>query len=198
MRLRTLVLALALTGLSAAPAVLSAQMPKPRTHTETWAREHGQSAADGGERAMCTTCHTQSFCATCHDAAATPTFHQTNYVARHAEDAFTRETDCASCHQSQAFCVSCHRSVGAARTGAPNAAFHDNRADWMLVHSRAARRSIETCASCHRQEDCLKCHNTRTIAAVRPHPAGMDLTHLQSKNPGVCRVCHAGGPPPVP
>jgi len=198
MRVRTLVLALALTGLSAAPAVLSAQMPKPRTHTETWAREHGQAAADGGERAMCTTCHTQSYCATCHDAAATPTFHQTNYVARHAEDAFTRETDCASCHQTQAFCVSCHRNVGAARTGAPNAAFHDNRSDWMLVHSRAARRSIETCASCHRQEDCLKCHSASGFARVQPHPAGLDLNHIQSKNPRVCRLCHTGGPPPVP
>lgn len=198
MRLRTLVLALALTGLSAAPAVLTAQMPKPTTHTETWAREHGQTAADGGARAMCTTCHTQSFCATCHDAATTPSFHQTDYVARHAEDAFTRETDCASCHQAQAFCVSCHRNVGAARTGAPNAAFHDNRADWMLVHSRAARRSIETCASCHRQEDCLKCHSAAGYARIQPHPAGMDLSRFQSKNPGVCRLCHTGGPPPVP
>jgi hypothetical protein len=198
MRVRTLVLALALTGLSAAPAVLSAQMPKPRTHTETWAREHGQAAADGGERAMCTTCHTQSFCATCHDAASTPTFHQTDYVARHAEDAFTRETDCASCHQTQAFCVSCHRTVGAARTGAPNAVFHDNRSDWMLVHSRAARRSIETCASCHRQEDCLKCHSASGFARIQPHPAGLDLNHIRSKNPGVCLLCHPGGPPPTP
>lgn len=198
MRLRTLVLMLALTGLSAAPAVLSAQMPKPSTHTETWAREHGQAAADGGERAMCMMCHTQSWCSTCHDAARTPTFHQDNYVARHAEDAYVRETDCASCHQAQAFCVSCHRDLGAARTGAPNAAFHDNRADWMLVHSRAARRSIETCASCHRQTDCLKCHSAAGYARIQPHPAGLDLSHIQSKNPGVCLVCHPGGAPIVP
>jgi hypothetical protein len=198
MRPRTLVLALALTGLSAAPAVLTAQMPKPPNHTETWARQHGQAAADGGERALCTACHTQSWCATCHDGARTPTFHQTNYADRHAEDAFNRETDCASCHQSQAFCVSCHRTVGAARTGAPNAAFHDNRADWMLVHSRAARRSIETCASCHRQTDCLKCHSTVGFARIRPHPAGVDVDRIRSKNPGVCLLCHPGGAPPTP
>jgi hypothetical protein len=198
MRLRTLVLALALTGLSAAPAVLSAQMPKPTTHTETWARQHGQAAADGGERAMCTTCHTQAFCSTCHDAARTPSFHQTDYVARHAEDAYTRETDCASCHQAQAFCVTCHRNVGAARTGAPRAAFHDSRSDWMLVHSRVARRSIETCAGCHRQEDCLKCHSASGFARIQPHPAGLDLNHIRSRNPGVCLLCHPGGPPPTP
>jgi hypothetical protein len=87
---------------------------------------------------------------------------------------------------------------GAARTGAPNAAFHDNRSDWMLVHSRAARRSIETCASCHRQEDCLKCHSASGFARIQPHPAGLDLNHIRSKNPGVCLLCHPGGPPPTP
>lgn len=199
MRVRTLVLALALTGLSAAPAVLSAQMPRPRNHTENWAREHRVAAADGGEAAGCRMCHTsQSFCASCHDGASRPTFHATNYLTRHAEDAFTRETDCVSCHQTQAFCVQCHRNVGAARTGAPNAAFHDAQSDWLVVHGRAARRSIESCASCHAQTDCVKCHSPSGYARVNPHPAGLDLAQLRSSNATLCRRCHASGPPSAP
>lgn len=198
MRVRTLVLALALTGLSAAPSVLSAQMPRPRNHTDNWPREHRVAAADGGEAAMCTTCHTRSFCVSCHDGAQRPTFHATNYVTRHAEDSFTRETDCASCHQAQAFCVRCHQNTGAARTGAPNAAFHDAQPEWTALHGRVARRSIETCASCHQQVDCLKCHSATGYARVRPHPAGLDLDRLESSNAALCRRCHVSGPPSAP
>ena len=199
MRVRTLVLALALTGLCAAPSVLSAQMPRPRNHTENWAREHRVAAADGGEQAGCRMCHTsQSFCVSCHDGASRPTFHSTNYVTRHAEDAFTRETDCASCHQTQAFCVQCHRTQGAARTGAPRAAYHDAQSDWLIVHGRVARRSIETCTSCHQQVDCLKCHSPNGYARVNPHPAGLDLGRLESSNAALCRRCHISGPPRTP
>ena len=185
MRTRTLVLALALTGL-AAPAALRAQMPRPASHTATWVRSHGPAAAD---EQMCRMCHTQtSFCTTCHDGANRPTFHSTNYVTRHGEDALTRETDCASCHQG----------VGAARTGAPRAAYHDAQADWMLIHGRVARRSIETCGSCHRQTDCTKCHSPTGYARINPHPAGLDLERLRTANATVCQRCHLAGPPSAP
>lgn len=195
MRARTLVLALTFSGLLA-PAPLRAQMPRPASHTATWARSHGPAAAD---EQMCRMCHTQpSFCATCHDGAARPTFHATNYVARHGEDALTRETDCASCHQASAFCVTCHQAQGAARSGAPRAAYHDGQADWMLIHGRVARRSLETCQSCHRQTDCLKCHTPNGYARVNPHPAGLDLQRLRSANAVVCQRCHIPGPPGAP
>jgi hypothetical protein len=169
---------------------------RPANHLPTWTQTHREVAS--GSDATCRTCHTQSFCSTCHDGARRPTFHQADYVARHSQDAYVRTTDCAACHQAQAFCVQCHRTLGAARTGAPNAAFHDRQTDWTLTHGRAARRSIETCASCHRQEDCLKCHSTSGFASVNPHPAGLDLRRLQSKNPGTCRICHTAGTPTIP
>lgn len=167
---------------------------RPATHTPTFAREHRLAAASGAD-ATCRTCHTQAFCSTCHDGARTPTFHQTDYVQRHAADAFTRESDCASCHQPQAFCVQCHRSVGTAQTGGTAAAFHNRQADWSLAHGRVARRSIETCQSCHRQEDCLKCHSPNGYARINPHPAGLDLARMQSKNRATCLICHTTGAP---
>jgi len=170
---------------------------QPPSHIPTWAREHRLAAAAGAD-GTCRTCHTQSFCSTCHDGARTATFHQNDYVQRHAADAFTRESDCASCHQTQAFCVQCHRSVGAAQTGGTAAAFHDRSADWSLTHGRVARRSIEVCTSCHRQNDCLKCHSASGFARVNPHPAGLDLRRMQSKNPGTCQICHTTGVPAIP
>ena len=170
---------------------------RPPSHTPTWPREHRLAAAAGAD-ATCRTCHTQSFCSTCHDAARTPTFHQTDYVQRHASDAYNRESDCASCHQAQAFCVQCHRSVGAAQTGGNAAAFHDRSPDWSLTHGRVARRSIEVCASCHRQNDCLKCHSASGYARVNPHPAGLDLARMQSKNRATCLICHTAGIPTQP
>ena len=169
---------------------------RPASHTPTWAREHREMAAAGAQ--ACRSCHTQSFCSTCHDGAARPTFHQTDYVVRHGQDAFNRETDCVSCHQPQAFCVSCHQTTGRARTGGTAAAYHNDQPQWVLVHGRLARRSIETCQSCHRQTDCLKCHSPAGYAKVNPHPAGLDLGRLQTKNPSLCRVCHTTGTPPLP
>lgn len=166
---------------------------RPRSHTAGFAREHRAEAA-GGERA-CSSCHTQSYCASCHDGSATPGFHPTDYVQRHAEDAATRETDCASCHQTQAFCVSCHRATGQARTGAETGgSYHDAQPMWVFGHGPAARRAIETCASCHRQGDCLKCHSASAGWRVRPHGRGFD-DDARAANGAVCRRCHVAGIP---
>jgi hypothetical protein len=174
---------------------------RPESHTPTFARDHRIVAASNAD-ASCRTCHTQAYCSTCHDGARTPTFHQTDYVQRHAADAFTRETDCASCHQTQAFCVQCHRSVGTAAAGRFNVGdftqFHDKRADWSISHGRVARRSIETCASCHRQSDCVACHAENGYARINPHPAGLDLSRMQDKNRATCLICHTAGAPTPP
>ncbi len=171
---------------------------RPASHTPTFARDHRIVAASNAD-ASCRTCHTQSFCSTCHDGARTPTFHQTDWVDRHAPAALNRESDCASCHQAQAFCMQCHRSVGIAAAGRFSTSnftqFHDKRADWAVSHGRVARRSIETCASCHKQSDCVACHASNGYARVNPHPAGLDLARMQSKNRATCLICHTTGAP---
>ncbi len=166
---------------------------RPADHVAGFALRHREAAA-AGER-TCASCHAQRFCASCHDAAGTPVFHARNYVARHGADAFATQAECATCHQPQAFCVSCHRETGrASQTGAPAGAYHDRQPRWRLgAHGAAARRSIESCASCHRQNDCLQCHSARGGQGVSPHGPGFDPS-LASKNRQLCLRCHVNVP----
>jgi hypothetical protein len=162
---------------------------RPPDHGPDHRLRHRVPAAGGD--ATCSRCHAPSFCASCHDAASSPTFHGLNFVQRHAENAYTRENDCAACHQVQAFCRNCHRTVGqTSGSGAPNAQkFHDNQPYWTLGHAAIARRSIETCATCHQQTDCLKCHSAIRGWGVNPHGPGFD-PRMADKNSQTCRLCH--------
>ncbi len=163
---------------------------RPPDHTPDFSRHH-REAASGGD-AACSRCHTTSFCASCHDAAASPGFHPRNFVTRHAQAAFAQDNECAACHQTQAFCRDCHTRTGRAPVGA-NRNYHDAQPNWIFGHRVAARRSLETCASCHQQSDCLRCHSATTGWKVSPHGSSFD-PDTQNKNPAMCHVCHVTTP----
>lgn len=165
---------------------------RPPDHVPGFSRRHAAVAAGGD--ATCQRCHAPSFCASCHDAASAPGFHPPNFVQRHAQSAFTAETECASCHQTETFCRDCHRQSGRMAAGA-RGAYHDRESLWVFAHGAVARRSIETCASCHRQVDCLQCHSASTGWKVNPHGRGFDAAGMESRNPGMCRRCHVTGTP---
>ena len=168
---------------------------RPPDHVPGFVSQHRTAAAGGDQR--CSRCHTPRFCSTCHDGPSAPTFHGANFVQRHSQGAYNRDAECASCHQPQAFCVSCHRQTGMSQPSLPRDANFHNRANggnWLFGHSVAARRSIETCATCHEQRFCLACHSPSQGWGVSPHGPGFDA-HLGNKNPAMCRVCHIGGPP---
>ena len=164
---------------------------RPPDHLPNHLLRH-QVPAAGGD-ATCSRCHTPAFCSTCHDGARTPGFHGANFVQRHAQDAYTRDRDCAACHQVQAFCVSCHRTTGRAVQGAP-VNYHDKQPNWQFGHGAVARRSIESCASCHVQSFCLQCHSAAAGQKIDPHGPNFD-PRMGNKNPAMCRVCHLNGPP---
>lgn len=166
---------------------------RPADHVPGFAVRH-RAAAAAGERS-CASCHAPTFCASCHDAPRTPVFHGRNFVARHAAESFGQTTECASCHQKQAFCTACHAQTGrAAGTGAARGRYHDGQAQWAFAHGAVARRSIETCASCHRQSDCMQCHSARGGQGISPHGRGFD-PGMERKNPALCARCHLGGAP---
>jgi hypothetical protein len=166
----------------------------PANHLPDMLLRHRVLAAGGA--AACATCHRPSYCASCHDAAKAPTFHGANFIQRHAQQAYAAEAECASCHQTQIFCRSCHMTLGRSNTSAPigQGKYHDRQPGWLFGHGGVARRSIETCASCHEQRFCLRCHSATTGWHINPHGPNFD-PKVQSKNPAMCLICHTTGVP---
>jgi hypothetical protein len=167
---------------------------RPADHVPGFLQEHRVAAAGGD--ASCQRCHTPRYCASCHDGAASPAFHGPDFVNRHSQAAFTQDGECASCHQPQAFCQACHQQLGlrpstTVQSGANN--FHTKNPYWRLGHGAVARRSLESCASCHTQSSCLSCHSARGGWRVNPHGPGFEA-ELGSKNPAMCRFCHTTVP----
>lgn len=165
---------------------------RPPDHGPDHLTRHRVPAAGGD--ATCSRCHAATFCASCHDASVALRFHSADFVERHSQDAYTRENDCAACHQTEAFCRNCHRLTGQSRTRAAFGRFHDNQPLWVFGHGGVARRAIESCASCHEQRDCLRCHSASLGWKVNPHGRGFDPA-VGDRNPAMCRTCHLNGPP---
>jgi hypothetical protein len=165
---------------------------------------HTQEARQIG--ATCTACHDRSECVACHQGVVKPMdFHPGNYALTHAVDARRGKPDCAACHRAQSFCVGCHEREGiGARytqfsTVDPKRGFH--LPGWASagigpnLHAREARRNVTSCASCHREDDCLTCHSAQPGALhASPHPAGWRgsarCKALDRGNRRMCLRCH--------
>jgi hypothetical protein len=81
-----------------------------------------------------------------HNAAHTPDF-----IERHKYVAGNDSAFCANCH-SEPFCTDCHDGRVRPRSIHPN--------DYLSMHPIEARREMQKCTSCHREQSfCLDCHN---------------------------------------
>lgn len=174
-------------------------------HEIGFATDHKRAAREVG--ATCTACHDQSECVACHQGVVKPMdFHPGDYVRTHAVEARRGRPDCSACHREQSFCVACHERSGVGTRGDSgfdssnsNAQFHP--AGWATAgmgpnrHAQEARRNITTCASCHREEDCLRCHSAEP-GGVRasPHPpnwrGSARCRALDRGNRRMCLRCH--------
>lgn len=179
-------------GLPAALGVDPSRVALP-LHPANFAARHGATAASNGMN--CAQCHAEQACTACHAAQESRRFHNANFVERHAADVFTNATDCQSCHNTQRFCLDCHRRTGIAAGAPMNAAFHSGQATWILSHGQAARTGMESCASCHRQNDCVRCHSATGGWGVNPHRPGFQASAIGAANSGSCRWCHLGALP---
>jgi hypothetical protein len=174
-------------------------------HGPEFATRHTQEARQVG--ATCTACHDQSECVACHQGVVKPmAFHPGNYVLSHAIEARRGKPECAACHRAQSFCVGCHERSGLGMRGDtqfdtrdPGRAFHP--AGWATAgagpnrHALEARRNIASCASCHREDDCLRCHSAEPGAMrASPHAAGWrgsaTCRALDRGNRRMCLRCH--------
>ena len=181
--LRASVLAPGATLLHAAPA--SHAVP-------AFLNAHGTVAASDPE--ACASCHTQPFCVECHNAPQQPEYHAPDYVQRHAADAWSRNSECAACHSVPVFCRSCHLESGFGAQGRLGAGFHDAEPLWLLRHGQAARLGLESCTSCHRQQDCLQCHSQLGAFRVNPHGPDFDARRAWERSPSTCLACHLQSP----
>lgn len=170
---------------------------RPPGHTPGFVTEHGSAASVGLPE--CSSCHAESFCADCHDGPAAPRFnvesaagfHPADFVTRHGAEAFARQTECSSCHSTEVFCRDCHQQVGVGQRGTTTGgAFHNAQPGWLLSHGQAARQGLETCAGCHAQQSCLKCHSAKRGWRVSPHGPSFDPGRVQDRSTMSCGICH--------
>jgi hypothetical protein len=109
---------------------------KVLVHAAGFAKAHGGPASSG--QMSCTNCHAQRFCTDCHvGELSSRRYHPLNFVASHPAKAYGRDTECTSCHTTEAFCRSCHLQVGvAAKPGVRSTV------------SQTARRAISRSTAC--------------------------------------------------
>lgn len=173
-------------------------------HGPGFAKDHRQEARQVG--ATCTACHDRSECVACHQGVVKPLdFHPGNYVVVHGVEAKRGTPDCSACHRAQSFCVGCHERSGVSTRvttdydASLNRAFHPP--GWASPgagpnrHAGEARRNLTSCASCHREEDCLTCHSNQPGSLrATPHPPGWRgsarCRALDRGNRRMCLRCH--------
>jgi hypothetical protein len=174
-------------------------------HGPMFARDHKQQARRLD--ATCNACHDKSECVECHQGVVKPAeFHAGNYLLVHAVEAKRGRPDCSACHRAQTFCVGCHERSGlGTRAGSqfnsrdPDQRYHPpgwaSQGAGANLHAAVAKRSVGTCASCHREEDCLACHSAEATALrISPHPPGWRgstrCRMLDRGNRRMCLRCH--------
>ena len=169
------------------------QTHAPATHRSPFfTTTHATLAA--AEPSTCSTCHTETYCVDCHDGPPGGGYHEPRFVARHQAEAFGRAEECATCHSTAAFCRECHQESGLGSTGRLGAGYHDAEPLWLLRHGQAARQSLESCASCHQQRDCVQCHGALGAFKVSPHTEDFDAAAAWARSPRTCLACHISNP----
>jgi hypothetical protein len=134
-------------------------------------------------------------------------FHPANYLLVHSVDAKRGKPDCTACHREQTFCIACHERSGLGTRGdtqfnsfQSTQQFHppgwaSRTLGGQNLHASVAKRSMGSCASCHREDDCLECHSAEQGALkVSPHPRGWKgstrCRALDRGNRRMCLRCH--------
>lgn len=164
---------------------------RPRSHTPAFREGHGPQAAASPR--SCSTCHARQECLACHRGTSGEgsSLHPRDFLTRHPVAAYSRQVNCADCHNTTQFCASCHRQAG---LGGGNtltgARYHDAKAAFFVGHGQLARQSLESCVSCHAERDCTACHSALGGRRFSPHGPGFDAERMRRRNPEMCLACH--------
>ncbi|MFZ5624730.1 MAG: cytochrome c3 family protein [Gemmatimonadota bacterium] len=166
---------------------------RPDNHGADFTDTHGRMASS--KSSTCAACHARTSCLACHrpHAAAssgTSGYHAPGFLQRHPTAAYSRETSCSDCHNSNQFCRTCHEQAGLTARRQLVGGYHDAKQRFALGHGQAARQNLESCVACHAERDCLTCHSALGGRRFNPHGPGFDPDRLRKKNPQQCTVCH--------
>ncbi len=135
----------------------------------------------------CIDCHDQSFCLDCHVGGGIepdlkksisakgnymPKTHRSDFISIHSIKAIDNPQNCYRCHEAN-FCESCHDNLpkkGTMQIKSHTPLGSNNQTYWNNEHAKEARRSLQSCASCHPSGDvCVQCHSAKT-GGLNPHP----------------------------
>jgi hypothetical protein len=181
---------------------------RPASHGVDFSEAHAEPA--GRRPQTCAACHTLTTCLDCHRpnpadgqtrlsgavGSGARGYHPPAFLTRHPASAYAQETECADCHNTAVFCLTCHAQAGLGANGPLTAGFHDAKRFFLTGHGQAARQSLESCTSCHVERDCLTCHAAVGGRGFNPHGPGFDADRLRKKNPNMCTACHGATIPP--
>jgi hypothetical protein len=192
---------------------LRAQLSVPESHRKSgFLGRHGSRARQ--DPARCAFCHTQASCAACHRDRPTviaslpvagpgrgsgaqvvrrkPSWHDTDFLDRHAATASARPSRCAACHV-RAECLDCHRPAAAGGNYHPPG--------FLTRHPASAFNRQTECAQCHHQGAfCATCHKQSGLVATGNLQGGyhdanpaFTLNHGTAARQNIesCVACHA-------
>lgn len=150
-------------------------------------------------KADCTTCHSgksalkheEHFlshviapreCPTCHGGRVLPwqAGHELDtWIKEHGQQAFKVGVEsCMKCHEfGLQFCNECHKKRPPS---------HSPRDSWLIQHPSEARTDTRVCFTCHKADDCRKCHIN--------HTAGWRDRHFRvvvEEGAELCQKCHS-------
>ncbi len=180
-----------LPSLRAGERALIARQPDDLFHRANFRMDHAIEASLEGD--TCASCHSPQTCTSCHDGMDSASFHGANFLERHGADVYGARSECSTCHSVEGFCRGCHQDLKLAQTFG-TATFHDRQPQWLLAHGQAARQDLVSCASCHAQTDCTRCHAARGGWSISPHGPGFDPQAMADANRITCLVCHPSDP----
>lgn len=173
------------------------QRAAPASHTFEFRDRHGAEASS--RPASCQACHAQQTCFSCHvpNGGSSESYHPAGFLTRHPSAAYNRDASCSDCHNPAQFCQSCHQQSGLVSgiRGLGSKNLHDAMPNFIVGHGQAARLNLESCASCHVERDCTRCHAAQPLGfGFNPHGPNWKPQTVGKKNPQLCIACHGSVP----
>ena len=177
----------------------------PLDHGDRWLLRHGVQSRGNGR--TCESCHGKAYCFQCHGGVIKPqTVHPADYKLVHPVEARQNPGKCRQCHVESRDCRACHQRLSLSPRENPSATRRAVHPDgWGTCslnvnhHAYQARRSLQTCASCHTESACIACHKPGGqcggLLSVHRHLGPGVLSDMKKRNPEVCRKCHGNSVP---